>query len=648
MKIMRGGLLLAICAWMMQFTAAAQFVKTVVVREVETPHREWATQVLYTPDGKEIVTAGLDGKIVFWNVESGKPVREVATGKSILSLSVTGDGKLLAAGGEAGSVMIVDVAQAKVERELNGAGKSKEVINDVAWTADNKFIAAGASGGKIFIWQLVQQATTNLSAREIETGGDVVSLAFIQNADRTNDVAAQLACGVINRRERKGQVEIWDWQRKKRVRVFDEGTPGVRSLSVSPDGRMFAVGNFRGATLLNFAAGEGNEVEISLRALGEAEGSTAVSVKDLTSGKDVAVFQSDLGISAVRFSPDGRLLAVAGDYGVMLYRADDRSFFEAGRIDTARRVGALAFAPDASRIAFVREREPAAKYSTGGIEKLLNPFFVHATTITKEGMSSGVGGFANDNPVSLTGGSQLEVWSVSENNSAMDARLWTIIKTYFEKDKEQSRTQLRQLIKDAPGYGEALRIYGILFENSNPRQAQASIEAAVKADASCAACWRSLGETQFNRDDFAGAVNSFEQVLRLKPNYGLVQGRLAEAYNRLAVTKLNPDDKNLMREARQLLDKALTLRPANAQIYSNLSTLAYFAGDFDASINVLLTAQSLRPDYARIYYNLGHSYRQKGDAKRAVAAYRRYVRLGEEGEEARVERARQYINELSK
>lgn len=646
MKLTNRILFSAFCVLAMHATAWAQFVKTDPVREIETPHREWATQVFYTPDDKEIVTAGLDGKIVFWNVASGKAMREVSLGKSILSLSVSRDGKHLAAGGEAAGVTIIDVAQAKVERELNAALKAKQIVNEVAWTEDGKFVAAGASGGRVLVWQ----SEGNQLVSDIEISGDVVSLVFVRNAkeNRASEVETQLAFGVINRQAGKGQVEIWDWRAKKRVRVFDEGTPGVRSLSLSPDGRMFAVSNFRRTTLLSLLMDEGGQVEASLRALGESEGSLAVSVTDLASGKNVATFQSDVGTNSVRFSPDGKLLACAGDDGVLLYRADDRSFFEAGRIDTARRVSATAFAPDARHIAFVREREPPAKYAAGGTDKLLDPFFVAATTIAKEGTTSGVSGFANNNRASLTGGSQLEVWNISESTSTTDARLWTSIKTYFEKDKEQARAQLRALIKDAPAFGEAQRVYGVLFESRNPGQAQASMEAAVKADAGCAACWRSLGEMQFNVDDFAGAARSFEQALKIKPNYGLVQGRLAAAYNRLAVTKLNPDDENAMRESRSLLDKALTLRPADAQIYSNLSTLAYFTGDFDASINVLLIAQSLRPEYARIYYNLGHSYRQKGDKKRSVAAYRRYVALGEKGEEPRVERAKQYITDLEK
>jgi Flp pilus assembly protein TadD len=60
-----------------------------------------------------------------------------------------------------------------------------------------------------------------------------------------------------------------------------------------------------------------------------------------------------------------------------------------------------------------------------------------------------------------------------------------------------------------------------------------------------------------------------------------------------------------------------------------------------------LIAQNIRPDRPRVYYNLGSAYQRKGDKEKAVEAYRRYVAMGEKGEEARVERARKRIEELT-
>jgi tetratricopeptide (TPR) repeat protein len=96
------------------------------------------------------------------------------------------------------------------------------------------------------------------------------------------------------------------------------------------------------------------------------------------------------------------------------------------------------------------------------------------------------------------------------------------------------------------------------------------------------------------------------------------------------------------------LGQALKLRPGVEQFYSNLGSVYYFAGDFDGAIALLTIARRLHPDHSRIYYNLGHAYRAKGDKQHAIEAYQRYVTLGEKGEEARVQKARDLIRDLSK
>src|SRR5262249_50034933 len=134
----------------------------------------------------------------------------------------------------------------------------------------------------------------------------------------------------------------------------------------------------------------------------------------------------------------------------------------------------------------------------------------------------------------------------------------------------------------------------------------------------------------------------------IKPNYGLVEGLLANALGNLAIEKINPDDSKAMREAFSLLFAAIRLRPADPRHYTNLATALFLTGELDRAIELNLIAEKIRPDRARVYYNLGRAYQQKGDKEKAVEAYRRYVAMGEKGEEARIERARKQIEELTR
>src|SRR5688572_8455753 len=66
----------------------------------QTAHEEWALQVSFTKDGGQFISAGLDGRVLFWETKTGKLVRElkVGSGRGVLALAVSPDGRLLAGG----------------------------------------------------------------------------------------------------------------------------------------------------------------------------------------------------------------------------------------------------------------------------------------------------------------------------------------------------------------------------------------------------------------------------------------------------------------------------------------------------------------------------------------------------------------------
>ena len=159
---------------------------------------------------------------------------------------------------------------------------------------------------------------------------------------------------------------------------------------------------------------------------------------------------------------------------------------------------------------------------------------------------------------------------------------------------------------------------------------------------------RSLGEIQYQREEYRDAILSYLKVLELKPEYGIVASRLADSLNEVAVRLLDLGNSRSLDQARQLLQKAIALRPGVAKYYTNLGSYYYFKSDYPQAINILNTAVNLRPDEARAYYDLGHSYRAVGDRENAIASYSRYVAIGEKGEAERIERARKLIEQLRK
>ncbi|CAN5597505.1 hypothetical protein BH10ACI3_BH10ACI3_20230 [soil metagenome] len=638
---------LAVFVFLTALMANAQFVDTTRINNGAIVTDEWATQVLSTPSGKEIISAGVDGRVVFWDGSTGKALREVKLATIVLTLSLTKDGQTLAVGDATGTVTVIDAASGAKKASFTA---DKKIVNASAWSEDGKFLASGGAEVIVRIWSADDRKVT----KEITPAkANITALAF---------TGSRLVIGLLDGKIEKRSAEVWDWQASKMVRTYDEGPAGVRAIGVSPDGKLLAIADFQKATLVNMIPTEGNGAEISLRVLPDNDKPTIVAIWDLTTGKRVSLVEAETGARTVAFSPDGQLLVTGGVNGAMIFDVGNGLFTEVGRIDSQTGVDSVAFSGDSKQLFLAREREPLVKFGDGGIDKVIDPFFTSMIMQVREGFNSGVlidAGATEVTPKdskpkamgapSLTGGSSIETWQITRRTAEPDAKTFAAVKLIFNGKPEDSRKMLQQVIKDFPHYGDAQRLYAVFFESKDVKKVQALLEASVKSDANCVACWRSLGDVQYGTEHAADAVTSYDQALKLKPEYGLVSGHLADALGAVAAELIKTENtEKTMDGVKVLLIRAAKLRPGVPEFYSNLAAAYYFRGDFDTDINLLIIARKLRPDHARIYYNLGHAYRYKGEKQNAIEAYKRYVQMGEKGEEARVEKAKDFISELSK
>ncbi|MDA1052235.1 MAG: hypothetical protein O3C40_17395 [Planctomycetota bacterium] len=109
-------------------------------------HEGVVNQVAVTPDGRRAVSGGRDGKVICWDLESGRPQILEAHTKSVSRVAVTPDGRRAVSGGRDGKVICWDLESG---RPLILEAHTKSV-SSVAVTPNGRRAVSGGPDGSDF------------------------------------------------------------------------------------------------------------------------------------------------------------------------------------------------------------------------------------------------------------------------------------------------------------------------------------------------------------------------------------------------------------------------------------------------------------------------------------------------------------------
>jgi len=293
-------------------------------------HSGSVTSAAFSPDGRRVVTASLDGTARIWDAATRAELVKLK-GHSGVVLSACFDctGRRVMTSGEDGTARLWDASSGQELVKLKG---HSGVVWSAAFGPDGSKAATADADGRVYVWNL---ASGKPRATLEGHSGAVLSVAF--SADGRRMVTAS----------KDETSRVWDAIMFRELSRLRGHAGWVRCAALSPDGKVALTGGDDGtARLWNAGSGE------------------ALARIDSHSG----------GVMSVAFSPNGRWLFMGGDHGAA------RVLDAASRAELAKLEGhsdvvmGAAFSPDglqvvtASRDSTARVWDAAGRRGLGKLE----------------------------------------------------------------------------------------------------------------------------------------------------------------------------------------------------------------------------------------------------------------------------------------
>jgi WD40 repeat protein len=310
--------------------------------------------VAFSPDGRQVLSAGTNGVIRFWNVRTGREEGTIAGNARNLSTRFLANGQEVVSGGDD-----IRFWERLTGRETRRISADEEPVRSIDFSPDEAVIAG--LGNDVRIW-------------EVNSGKLLRRFGAGAYTARLSPTGKTLATASLT-----GPIQVWEVATGKQLLSMEGDGDRIRDLRYSPNGQYLASGGETHVWLWDAATGKkvqqflGHEKLVLALAFAPngktlATGSEDETIRlwDVASGKELQTIKGHVNaVLALAFSPDGKILASGGfDHAVHLWDVATGAAVLPQQGHQAP-VSSVVFSPDGTRLYSASEDRTVRSWDVG-------------------------------------------------------------------------------------------------------------------------------------------------------------------------------------------------------------------------------------------------------------------------------------------